>query len=290
MSPDAIRELDNLDNTMSIPVSVMNALPINNSTEALYVNYDSLPGKGDIIAIDAEVRKATGGNGREGKISPLVLYSENLTLLRSSQFVSVQHEDSVISSDGGRVVLMEGRSSLARMSMLDCRSGVDLLLDDYVLPQEPVLDFLTRFSGIVPSDLDPQTSARHLVTMRTAYCKLRLLVDRGCIFVGHGLETDFHVLNVYVPPSQIVDTLVIYSQPKARKIGLRFLVNYFLGRDMQVDTHDSIEDAKAAYDLYFKAGELYGEGEEEFTRALNKVYEYGRSCDWKLGLGGMSTN
>jgi len=61
MSPDAIRELDNLDNTMSIPVSVMNALPINNSTEALYVNYDSLPGKGDIIAIDAEVRNTTGG-------------------------------------------------------------------------------------------------------------------------------------------------------------------------------------------------------------------------------------
>ncbi|GMI08348.1 hypothetical protein TrRE_jg7712, partial [Triparma retinervis] len=254
MSPDAIRELDYADNSMSIPVSVMNALPINNSTEALYVNYDSLPSKGDLIAIDAE-------------------------------FVSVQHEDSVISSDGGRIVLMEGRSSLARMSMLDCRSGVDLLLDDYVLPQEPVLDFLTRFSGIVASDLDPQASSRHLVTMRTAYCKLRLLVDRGCIFVGHGLETDFHVLNVYVPPSQIIDTLVIYSQPKARKIGLRFLVNFFLGRDMQVDTHDSIEDAKAAFDLYLKAVDLYGEGEEEFTRALNKVYEYGRSCDWKLGLG-----
>eukprot|EP00520_Triparma_pacifica_P017671 CAMPEP_0118652152 /NCGR_PEP_ID=MMETSP0785-20121206/11163_1 /TAXON_ID=91992 /ORGANISM="Bolidomonas pacifica, Strain CCMP 1866" /LENGTH=1394 /DNA_ID=CAMNT_0006544645 /DNA_START=18 /DNA_END=4199 /DNA_ORIENTATION=+ len=249
MSPDAIRELDHADNSMSIPVSVMNALPINNSTEALYVNYDSLPGKGDLIAIDAE-------------------------------FVSVQHEDSVISSDGGRIVLMEGRSSLARMSMLDCRSGVDLLLDDYVLPQEPVLDFLTRFSGIVASDLDPQASKRHLVTMRTAYCKLRLLVDRGCIFVGHGLETDFHVLNVYVPPSQIIDTLVIYSQPKARKIGLRFLVNFFLGRDMQVDTHDSIEDAKAAWELYMKATEIMEEGKEEFTRALNKVYEYGRSCDW----------
>ena len=254
MSPDAIRELEYGENSMSIPVSVMNALPINNSVEALYINYDSLPSKGDLIAIDTE-------------------------------FVSVQHEDSVISSDGGRIVLMEGRSSLARMSLLDCRSGCDLLLDDYVLPQEPVLDYLTRFSGIVSSDLDPQASTRHLITMRTAFCKLRLLVDRGCIFVGHGLETDFHVLNVFVPPTQIIDTLVIYSQPKARKIGLRFLVNFFLRRDMQVDTHDSIEDAKAAYELYMKAVEIQEDGEGEFTRQLNKVYEFGRKCDWKLGLG-----
>ena len=178
---------------------------------------------------------------------------------------------------------MEGRSALARMTLLDCRHGrTEVLLDDHVLPQEPIVDYMTRFSGIVPGDLDPLLSKRHLVTMRTAYCKLRLLVDRGCIFVGHGLETDFHVCNLYVPPSQIIDTLEIYSLPKARKIGLRFLVNYFLGKDMQVDTHDSIEDAKAAFDLYVKALEIKDSG--EFDRQINEVYEFGRKVDWKLGI------
>jgi PAB-dependent poly(A)-specific ribonuclease subunit 2 len=65
--------------------------------------------------------------------------------------------------------------------------SLQIILDDYVLQSEPVVDHLTRFSGITPQDLDPFTSRHSLVPLRVAYLKLRCLVDRGCILLGHGL-------------------------------------------------------------------------------------------------------
>lgn len=78
-----------------------------------------------------------------------------------------------------------------------------VMTDDYVLPSEPVMDYLTRFSGLTPEDLDPAHSRHHLVTNRTAYLKLRYLIDRGCVLVGHGLKKDFRIINIFVPPSQV---------------------------------------------------------------------------------------
>ena len=110
-----------------------------------YKNLD-LPGRGDIVAIDAE-------------------------------FVLVQHEESILNANGSKVTVNEGRHALARVSVIDCRGG-NVIIDDYVLPHEPVVDYLTRFSGIHPNDLDRVNSPHHLVTMRSAYLKLRLLLDR----------------------------------------------------------------------------------------------------------------
>ena len=78
-----------------------------------------------------------------------------------------------------------------------------VMTDDYVLPSEPVMDYLTRFSGLTAEDLDPATSRHNLVTSRTAYLKLRYLIDRGCVLVGHGLKKDFRIINIFVPPSQV---------------------------------------------------------------------------------------
>ena len=76
-----------------------------------------------------------------------------------------------------KVTIREARSALARISLIDCRNG-KVIIDDYVLPQEPVIDYLTRFSGVVEGDLDSKSSPHHLVTMRSAYLKLRLLMER----------------------------------------------------------------------------------------------------------------
>lgn len=119
------------------------------SNEFLILNYSvatDLPGEGDLIAFDAE-------------------------------FVSVQEEKSVMTATGSKVTVREARSSLARMSVIDCRTG-KVIIDDYVLPNEPVVDYLTRFSGVVESDLDSKRSPHNLVTMRSAYLKLRLLLQR----------------------------------------------------------------------------------------------------------------
>jgi PAB-dependent poly(A)-specific ribonuclease subunit 2 len=51
---------------------------------------------------------------------------------------------------------------------------------------------------------------------------------------------------------------------------------------MQQDTHDSIEDARAAYDLYLVAVELTKEG--KFKQKLIDLYDYGERIDWKIGV------
>lgn len=165
--------------------------------------------------------------------------------------------------------------------MLDCKSK-GILFDDWVVPREPVVDYLTRFSGIVAKDLDPKSSTRHLISTRAAYLKLRYLIERGCIFVGHGLKQDFWTANLFVPPSQIVDTVEIYHKPAQRFVSLRFLANFVLKRDMQQDIHDSVEDATAAFELFKAAVELKRQG--RFEALLDELYAHGQKTDWKIGV------
>ena len=105
-----------------------------------------LPPKGDLVAIDAE-------------------------------FVCVQPEQSLMLSSGSKEITSEARNALARLSIINCQTN-ETIIDDYVLPMEPVVDYLTRFSGIRPNDLDVNTSPHHLVTPHEAYLKVRLLMER----------------------------------------------------------------------------------------------------------------
>lgn len=86
-------------------------------------------------------------------------------------------EESELTSNGSKLIIREGRNALARISLIDCRKGT-IIIDDYILQNEPVLDYLTRFSGVKPRDLDPRLSPHHLITMRRAYLKIRYLVER----------------------------------------------------------------------------------------------------------------
>lgn len=51
--------------------------------------------------------------------------------------------------------------------------------------------------------------------------------------------------DLLVPPEQIIDTVDIYHiRNRQRKISLRFLAWHLLNQDIQLETHDSIEDSK----------------------------------------------
>ncbi|KAJ1470261.1 hypothetical protein T484DRAFT_1641709, partial [Baffinella frigidus] len=129
------------------------------------------------------------------------------------------------------------RMSLGRVSVVkgaEQRLAGTPMLDDYIKTPEQVMDYLTRFSGLVHGDLDPTTSPHHLIPLKRSYTKLRFLVDRGYTFVGHGLNNDFRIINIYVPPEQIVDTVNLYHLPNRRKIALRFLSYLLLGQNIQV--------------------------------------------------------
>ncbi|KDN41342.1 hypothetical protein K437DRAFT_226828 [Tilletiaria anomala UBC 951] len=198
-----------------------------------------------------------------------------------SEFVALSQEETEVRSDGTRSLIRPTRSSLARVSVVRGQGEkADVpFIDDHIYTREQVVDYLTQFSGIVHGDLDPETSRHTLVPLKTAYKKLRLLVDLGCVFIGHGLSKDFRIINIHVPASQVVDTVdLFHSASHPRKLSLKFLSWFLLKRDIQSGTseegHDSIEDASAALQLY----ELY----ENFKRdnrlddVMEDLYEEGR--------------
>mmetsp|Transcript_8246 Transcript_8246/g.9139 ORF Transcript_8246/g.9139 Transcript_8246/m.9139 type:complete len:1503 (-) Transcript_8246:340-4848(-) len=198
-----------------------------------------------------------------------------------AEFVSVQEEDFELTESGQKQVLRETRHALGRISIFDCPTE-KVIVDDHVLPGEQIVDFLTRFSGLVAEDLDPVRSSYRVISTRSAYLQLRYLLDQGCVFVGHGLKQDFSTVNLVVPPNQILDTVKIFHQCGKRYVSLRFLANFVFGRDMQQDTHDSVEDARTAYELYCKALEWKKEG--IWDHRLQELYNFGEKTSWKLGM------
>jgi PAB-dependent poly(A)-specific ribonuclease subunit 2 len=172
-----------------------------------------------------------------------------------AEFVSMQNEETEVKADGSRSVVRPSRLGLARVSVLR-GGGVDegvAFLDDYIITREPVVDFLTEFSGIHVGDLDPSTSKHALVPLKVAYKRLWLLLNLGCVFVGHGLLKDFRIINIHVPKEQVVDTVDLFVlRSSQRKLSLRFLAWVVLREEIQLDTHDSIEDSYTALRLYKK--------------------------------------
>lgn len=201
-----------------------------------------------------------------------------------AEFVSLRPEVAEVSYTGMRNLQRPTLLSLARISAIRGNPGPKHcvpFIDDYILHCKPIYDYLTTFSGIEPGDLDPETSTKTLVTLQTAYRRLWLLLNMGCVFVGHGLKSDFRCINLQVPRAQIRDTIEFYYLPDfKRKLSLKFLAYVVLKEAVQTRNHDSIEDATTALLLYEKYMELKAAG--EFEGALKRIYSEGQLLRFRV--------
>jgi PAB-dependent poly(A)-specific ribonuclease subunit 2 len=198
-----------------------------------------------------------------------------------TEFVTLHREEIEMKADGERHTVRPQRFGLGRISILRGQ-GVDEevpFIDDYIKVQEEVIDYQTRYSGINPGDLDPATSPHRPISRKAAYKKIWLLSNLGCVFIGHGLVTDFRTINIQVPPSQVMDTQTLFqSQNQKRKLRLSYLVWIVLKEKVQQGNHDSIEDARAALRLWRKYKEFADAGIVELK--VDEIYESGKAWNW----------
>jgi PAB-dependent poly(A)-specific ribonuclease subunit 2 len=102
----------------------------------------------------------------------------------------------------------------------------------------------------------------------------------GCKFLGHGLKQDFRVTNIHVPKAQVIDTIdFFYVKERLRKLSLAFLAWCVLKEDIQLETHDSIEDARTALKLYKKYLEFQDAGILEMI--VQDIYNKGKETNYK---------
>ncbi|KAK6637726.1 hypothetical protein RUM44_008148 [Polyplax serrata] len=118
--------------------------------------------------------------------------------------------------------------------------------DSFVKPENTIIDYNTRFSGITAKDLKKGNAAKNLKDVQN---DLMGFINADTILIGHGLENDLKALKMI--HSTVIDTSVIfphyYGLPFRRS--LKSLVNSFLKRDIQSCGHDSFEDARACMEL-----------------------------------------
>ncbi|SCW00499.1 LAFE_0C05534g1_1 [Lachancea fermentati] len=199
-----------------------------------------------------------------------------------AEFVILMDEKVEITCKGQRTLIKPKKTALARISVLRGEDGENFgvpFIDDYVVNTKHIENYVTRYSGIEPGDLDPKKSVKNLVMRQVVYRKIWLLLQLGCVFVGHGLYNDFRNINIYVPMEQIRDTALYYLQGR-RYLALRYLAYALLETDVQKGNHDSIEDAYTALLLYKKYLEL--KAKNTFDHVLSQIYEEGRACGFKV--------
>ncbi|AET37987.1 poly(A)-specific ribonuclease Ecym_2240 [Eremothecium cymbalariae DBVPG len=198
-----------------------------------------------------------------------------------AEFVVLSEDQVEISCKGIKTLIKPAKTALARVSVLRGegeKAGIPFI-DDYIVNTKHIEDYLTKYSGIEPGDLDPNTSNKPLVTRRVVLRKIWLLLQLGCVFVGHGLYNDFRNINIHVPKEQTRDTALYFLQGR-RYLSLRYLAYALLDQDIQTGNHDSIEDAHTALILYRKYLVLKEKG--IFEAVLNRIYEEGRASNYRV--------
>lgn len=137
-----------------------------------------------------------------------------------------------------------GRLDVTRISLVD--EQLNVLLDELVRPELPIIDYLTEFSGIT---VDMLANVR--TGLDEVHRRLDELLPEDAILIGHSLNCDLQSLRIAHP--YIIDTSCIYNftlypnnKPKLRELAYHHLARHIQSAE---SGHCSVEDAKVAMEL-----------------------------------------
>ena len=195
---------------------------------------------------------------------------------------SITDGRSILAMDCEMCLVEGGEMALTRISLVEWDGNV--IMDELVKPEKPIIDYLTPYSGITPDKLENVTTS-----LKDIQDRLLEEITPKHILIGHSLNSDLMALKLTHP--FVIDTSILYPHPRGPplKSSLKWLAQKYLGREIQKGHgskgHDSIEDARACLDLVkmkCERGPQWGTSEatvESIFKRLKRAPKFGSLND-----------
>ncbi|CAN8229812.1 unnamed protein product [Cochlearia groenlandica] len=168
------------------------------------------------------------------------------------------NRDEMVAIDCEMVLCEDGNEAVVRVAAVD--RDLKVILDEFVKPDQEVVDYRTDITGITAKILQNEATLS-LVDIQE---KLQMFIFEDTILVGQSLNNDMKVLKI--DHAKVIDTSLVfkYKYPgavKPRKLkrpSLNYLCKCILGYEVQKDgvAHNCVDDAEAAMKLVLAIVEL----------------------------------